>query len=275
MRALPAAVKLSLIIVNIIVAIVLVMAAVSLAIPGHINVDLPPEEDWTIGFQGNFFVVDVPLRLYNGASYDLTGLQIGVDIRDQHGGKVVEQVTDPQDVRTGGWTDVPVHFVMDTSAMSQETLQALVFSNDTMRLNVSASVGYFFSLAKGKVVVGQNITLGPLVSDIQADVNSTYLAAHGSHYDLVLPFWFDNRDMLDGQSVQVSGELRNSTAVLGSADQELQMPLTTVEDLAFHLTDQAAAHLESSPDNLTIDLSIDFHGAELGQTYHFAWAPGA
>lgn len=273
MRALPAGVKISLIIVNMLVMIVLVLAVVSVAIPGNINLDLPQESDWNIEFQGNLLLVEVPLRIYNGGSFDFTDFQVGLDIEDGQGGHLVEQVTPPQDIKAGGWTDAPIHFEIDISTIPNQTLEKIVFTNDTMGLQVSAGAGYLFSLVKGNVQLNQNITLGPMITDLYADVNSSHLVPDTGHVDLIIPFAFHNQDFLDGQDLQVSGALRNGTTVLGSALQTVRMPLSSPSGLTFHLTDQAALYLATHSGQLTADMTFNFHGAILRQTYHFYWVP--
>jgi len=273
MRALPAAVKISLIVVNLLVMVVLVLAVVSIAMPGNLDADLPPESDWNIGFMGNEMVIDVPLRVFNGGSFDITDFQVGVAIEDGLGGYLVQQETAPQDVNAGGWTNAPIHLAIDLNTIPNQTLERIVFTNDTFPLQLSASAGYLFSLANGRIQIGQNVSLGPMVYGLNVDINHSHLVPQSGHVDLVVPFWFSNQDYLDGQILSASGTLRNSTATLGSLQQTYAMPLQGTNSLVFHLSNQAALHLATHSDHLTASLTFDFHGAEMSQTYILDWEP--
>jgi len=273
MRALPAAVKISLIIVNLMVMLILVLAAVSVAMPGNVGFDMPQESDWNVGFSGNLLVIDVPLRVYNGGSFDFTDFKVGIAIDDGQGGHLVQQVTDPQNIKAGGWTDAPIHLTIDLDTVPQQTLNLIVFSNDTLGLHLSASAGYLFSLAKGNIQIGQNVSFGPMVSGMYADFNNSRLVPNGGQVDLVVPFWFSNQAFMDGQVLTVSGTLSNATSTLSHLQQAFTLPLQGGNSLVFHLSNEAALHLATQPDHLTSDLNFDFHGAQLNQVVSFDWVP--
>lgn len=273
MRIAPVLVKAGIIAISILVPILLLTSIYPLFVPGNIQVDIPESEDWNIELVGSTMVVDIPIRIYNGAPSPITDFRVHLVMNDSHGVVVAEDSTDPLEIGVGRWTDVPVHLDVDLGGIPEETLDAIAFSNETLGMSVGVGASYFNKLIKATVDVGSDMALGPMVSDIELQLDQASIVQHGQEAYLHVPFSFSAQQLLEGHDLALECSLSNSTTLLGASSQSIEIHSSTAGEAVFHLEEGAAQHLLNDEDELVLDAGLEVLGAHLDQSYQSHWYP--
>ena len=274
MRIALASVKAFIFVFNLAIMLMLALAFVPLAMPGTLSVDMPSQGDWQVQFIGDHMSVYVPLRIYNGGYFDFNDFRMAVTMTDGEGSVLMSSQSPSTNVVCGSWTSVPVSLDLDLSSLPQETLREMVFTNDSFGLDLGLHTQYLFRLMTMDMTVGQNASLGPMISNVYIDVPSAHIQTEGGRSYLVVPFSFAASGFLVGQDLSVTSTLDNSTAELSQAQTMVVMEPQTTGELAFPLDATTMAHLATSSDDLTISVTLDFHGAQLTSERSQHWDPG-
>ena len=273
MRLAPGIVKLGIMAVSALIPILLLASIYPLFVPGNIQVDIPETEEWGMEMLGTSMTLDIPLRIYNGASSPITDFSVHLVMNDSRGAVVAEDATYPLDIETGRWTDVPVHLDIDLSSFPTETLEAMAFSNETLGMSVGVAASYFYKLVKANVDVGSDMQIGPLISDIEIDLEHASMVHSGLGADLHVPFSFSAQGLLEGQQFTLECVLSNTSALLDQSSQSIQVSSSTAGEILFHLEQSEAQHLLLHEDDLTVAATFTVLDASLQQSYAFHWTP--
>lgn len=273
MRLAPGLVKVGILLLSLAFTLMLSLSIASLVLPGNLRVEVPEEADWNVQIVGDLLILETDLRIYNGADQDITGFQIRIRVNDSLGNVIADQSGDRYDLPSGTWTDVAVHLDLDLGQMPAETLGQLTFGNGSLGVGVQAGASYFFRLIHVDVDVARQVPVGPLIHGLQVDTAAATLGRLGQEYAVAVPFQFEAEDLLVGQEVEIATILTNSTSSLGGGMQTVALGPVTQGELLVVLSGDAAAHLASEEDELTLKVTIQFLDARMTLEYRFHWSP--
>lgn len=260
--------RVSIILVNLIIVIIILMSVLPM-VSGGLQIDFPEDMEEP-SIEGNVVRFSIPIDVYNGGYFDISGFQMSFRISND-GILIAQDTSDPTDIVTGRTTRVNVVMEMDLDDIPTTELSKLVFEQSTLDLTVGVEAAYTLGLVRASVHIDQSMDWSPLISDLAVDTSSISVVPNGTSYDLVVPYSFRASDMISGDTVGLAATLRNSTAQLSSASQTIALQDYNSGQIRFTIDQQAALWLMAHPEDLTIGADLSYMGTDFHQDYTYHW----
>jgi len=267
-------VRLGIIAVNIIIALIIILAVVPLAM-GGLDVDIPDtgESNWTL--EGDVLHLSTPISVYNGGFYDIEDFNLGLHVEDENGDLIMNDRTDPVNLVAGKTTDVNLQLSLDIGDIPLEGKRKIVFEGASFNISVNVETYYMMKLMRLGMTVTDDMQWSPLINDYGIDQSGIRYQYSGSQIEMIVPYHISASDMVNGYAIGVSSELSNSTSVLGTGTDDVTLTQYTNREFHFILTRDATDWLATHSDTLTVTLNLAFMGAVAEETFQYYWnAPG-
>jgi hypothetical protein len=177
------------------------------------------------------------------------------------------------DLLAGRTSFVHVRMALDLDDIEPSVLRELAFNHT--KLNMSLGLASYYMEHMVNIHIGMNSTMDwtPLIENMQVDLQGMQVQQNGTGYDVIMPYSFDAGSMIVGQQVKVRTVLHDSSNVIGIGSDTISINRQNSGGMRMTISAATAQQLFMNPDNLTVDVSIDFQGAEFTQTYTRAWTP--
>jgi len=253
----------------------LLLLAVVPLVSGGLDIRFPENQtnNWSYDNLTNVVSFEAPVQINNGGFFDIEDFSIGIKLTDQNGTLISTTNSPPMDLLAGHTNFVHVRMALDLDHIEPSVLRELAFNHT--KLNMSLSLAAYYMEHMVNIHIGTNSTMDwtPLIENMQVDVQGMHLQQNGTGYDVILPYSFDAGNMIVGQQVKVRTVLHNSSNIIGVGSESISIDRHNSGSMTMTISPAIARQLFMNPDNLTVDVAIDFQGAEFTQTYTRAWTP--
>jgi hypothetical protein len=252
----------------------LLLAVVPLAI-GGLDVKFPQGETtgWTYDNSTNAVSFEAPVQIYNGGFFDIQEFTIGIRLTDQNGTFISESNSTPTDILAGRSNFVNVRMALDLNDIDPSIMRELAFEHTTLNMSVTLATYYMEHLVNIHIGANRTMDWTPLIDNLQFDLQGMQMQQNGTGYNVLVPYSFDAGDLIVGQQVNVRTTLRDPSGVLGTGSETVPITKNNAGGMKMGISQTAAQQLVMNPDNLTVDVVIDFHGAQFKQSYTKQWEP--
>jgi len=267
-------VRLLIIAVNLIVAAIIILAVIPLAV-GGLDIDIPEtgESGWTL--EGDVLHLNAPISVYNGGFYDFEDFSLGLHVEDENGDEVLDERTDPVDLKAGRSTDVDLGLSLDIGDVPIEAKRQLVFEGASFEISVNIETYYMMSLMKLGITITDEMQWSPLINDYGIGQSGIYYQYSGSQIEMIVPYYISASELVDGYVIQVTSELSNSTSVLATGSEYVTLTQSTVGEFSFILTEEATLWLATHSETLTVTIELIMMGATASESFQYYWnSPG-
>jgi hypothetical protein len=267
------AVRLGIIAVNIVIALIIILAVIPLATGGlDVNVPSSNESSWTL--DGQVLHLSAPVSVYNGGFYDIEDFSLRMQVVDESGNEIMDDRSIPANLRSGKTTDVPLQLSLDIGNVSQEAKRKIVFEGASYNISLSIEAHYIMKLMKLGIAVEDEMRWDPLINEYRIDQSQIRYEYSGSQIVMIVPYYISTSQMVYGYVINVTSEVRNSNSVLGT--RFAPVPLTPslngkLRELPVVLSQEAYVWLATHSETLTINLRLDFMGASAEESVQYYW----
>lgn len=264
------AVRLGIIAVNVVIALIIVLAVIPLA-TGGLDVSVPSsnESSWTL--EGQVLHLSAPVSVYNGGYYDIEDFSLRMQVVDESGNEIMDDRSIPANLRSGKTTDVDLELSLDIGNVSQEAKRKIVFEGASFNVSLSIEAHYIMKLMKLGIAVEDEMHWDPLINEYRIDQSQIRYEYSGSQIVIIVPYYISTSQMVYGYEINVTSELRNSTSVLGEGSDQVTLTPNTNGEFRFVLSQEASIWLATHSDTLTMDLRLDFMGANAEESIQYYW----
>jgi hypothetical protein len=264
------AVRLGIIAVNIVIALIIILAVIPLATGGlDVNVPSSNESSWTL--DGQVLHLSAPVSVYNGGFYDIEDFSLRMQVVDESGNEIMDDRSIPANLKSGNTTDVPLQLSLDIGNVSQEAKRKIVFDGALFNISLNIEAHYIMKLMKLGIAVEDQIRWDPLINEYRIDQSQIRFEYSGSQIVMIVPYYISTSQMVYGYEINVTSELRNSTSVLGEGSKQVTLTPNTSDEFRFNLTQEASFWLATHSEMLTMDLRLDFMGASAEESIQYYW----
>lgn len=265
------AVRLGIIAVNIVIALIILLAVIPLATGGlDVNVPSSNESSWTL--DGQVLHLSAPVSVYNGGFYDIEDFSLRMQVVDESGNEIMDDRSIPANLKSGNTTDVPLQLSLDIGNVSQEAKRKIVFDGALFNISLNIEAHYIMKLMKLGIAVEDEIRWDPLINEYRIDQSQIRFEYSGSQIEMIVPYFISTSQMVYGYEINVTSELRNSTSVLGEGSDQVTLTPSTSGEFRFMLSQEASIWLATHSETLTIYLSLDFMGASAEESLQYYWS---
>jgi biopolymer transport protein ExbD len=267
------AVRLGIIAVNIVIALIIILAVVPLATGGlDVNVPSSNESSWTL--DGQVLHLSAPVSVHNGGFYDIEDFSLRMQVVDESGNEIMDDRSIPANLRAGKTTPVPLVLSLDIGNVSQEAKRKIVFEGASYNISLSIEARYIMKLMKLGIAVEDEMRWDPLINEYRIDQSQIRYEYSGSQIVMIVPYYISTSQMVYGYVINVTSEVRNSNSVLGTGS--APVPLTPslngkLRELPVVLSQEAYVWLATHSGPLTINLRLDFMGASAEESVQYYW----
>jgi hypothetical protein len=267
-------VRIGILVVSIITTMLLLLAVVPLAV-GGLDIKFPQDQTtgWTYNNSTNVVSFETPVQIYNGGFFDIQEFSVGIKLTDPNGTLISESSSTPTDILAGRSNLLNVRMALDLDQIEPSVMRELAFNHTTLNMSLTLSSYYMERLVNLHIGSNQTMDWTPLIDNLQFDLQALQMMKNGTSYNIQVPYGFDAGDLIVGKQVNVRTTLRDETGVLGSGSDNVSITKHYTGAMKMAISQAAAQRLVVSPANLTIDVVIDFQGAEFTQTYTRQWEP--
>jgi hypothetical protein len=257
----------------VIVFLILIFAAIPI-IPGMVVIKTPGPEGWTTEITNDTVVMTGNVSIRNGGFFPFNNFFFVIKLYDENGSDLAFFGSNKTNLLPGLWIDVPVTFFMDKAQISESVLQALLRSEVTFATLFYFNVNYLFDF---RVQLGYrgNITVGPLIQNLNVDWNNTVVKTNGTEYEMDIPYSFDSRSVLNGSVLSFAGSISNATGPLGNVSTNVMLGGHVNGTLVMKLSKDAYDHLSTTPDHLFLDIHVALNDVTWDVSLEHDWVPPA
>ncbi len=257
------AVRSAIIAVDLIIVAIIVLSILPLA-TGDLTVSIPDNQENEPTMNGDSITMALPIDITNNGYFSIDDLTLMLEV--SNGDLVItDQRSEPVDIPTGGTTRVNLALTLDLDSISDEALKDMVFNQTELLMKLGVEAGYSLSLVKASVNVQESMEWDPLISDYDLDTNNINTVANGSNVNIIVPYSFSASDFVQGRTLTIHSQLVNSTGVMGTAENSVTIEHNNAEEITFVITQEAAAWYMAHPEELRLEVDLDFEGATLHQ----------
>lgn len=267
-------VRIGILVVSIITTMLLLLAVIPLASGG---LDIKIAEDNTSGWDYDNSTHSVsfsaPVQIYNGGFYDINDFTVGIKLADPNGTVITESDSTPKDIPAGRTTNVDVELLFDLNDIQPSLMKELAFNHTKLNIVLSISTYYMENLVNIRVGANQTMDWSPLIDNLNVDMQGLQLQQNGTAYDIIVPYSFDAGEIITGQQVSVRTTLRDPSGMMGTGSKTILIAGQNDGSMRMSISQAAAQRLITSEDNLTLQMAVEYQGAEIQQTYTRHWEP--
>lgn len=264
-------VRLGILGVSIVIVVIILMSIVPLAM-GGLDIEIPEgQTSWTV--QENVISLNQPVRIYNGGFYDFEDFTVHFYLEDEDGNVITDYQNPPADINTGETTTLNINLRIDLDDIGEEGMRNLVFNGTSFDMLVELKTGYMMKLVWANVNASQEMDWEPLINDYGINEWGIHYNMVGDRMEMVVPYFIQASDMLNGLDVGIECTLSNATSVMGTAVDQITMHGYTEGTLEFLLSEEASQWLLHNEDELTLSFQIGFEGVAEEHVYNYHWYP--
>ena len=266
-------VRIGILVVSVVTMMLLLLAVVPLMV-GGLDIHFPDDQtnNWSYDNTTNIVSFQAPVQIYNGGFFDVEDFSIGIKLTDHTGTLISTSNSQPMDLLAGRTNIVNVRMALDLNSVEPSVLRELAFNHTT--LNMSLSLASYYMERMVNIHIGTNSTMDwtPLIENMQVDIQGMQIEQNGTGFDLNVPYSFDAGDIM-----RTAGEretvLHNSSNIIAVGSDIVSIDAHNSGSEKMSISPAVARQLVTNSDNLTVDVIIDFQGAEFTQTYTKEWTP--
>jgi hypothetical protein len=264
------AVRLGIIAVNVVIALIIILAVIPLATGGlDVNVPSSNESSWTL--DGQVLHLSAPVSVYNGGFYDIEDFSLRMQVVDESGNEIMDDRSIPANLRAGKTTPVPLELSLDIGNVSQEAKRKIVFEGASYNISLSIEARYIMKLMKLGIAVEDEMHWDPLINEYRIDWDNIRFEDSGSQIVMIVPYYISASQMVYGYEINVTSELRSSTSVLGEEFNQTKLTPNPYHEFRFPLSQEAYVWLATHSETLTMNLRLDFMGATAEESIQYYW----
>ena len=267
-------VRIGILIVSVITTMLLLLAVVPLAV-GGLDIKFPQDQTtgWTYDNSTSTVSFETPVQISNGGFFDIQEFSVGIRLTDHSGTLISESNSTPTDILAGRTSILNVRMALDLNGIEPSIMRELAFNQTSLNMSLTQSSYYMEHLVNIHIGANRTMDWTPLIDNLQFDLQGMQMQQNGSDYNVQVPYSFDAGDLMVGQQVNVRTILSDAPGVLGTGSDTISIAKHNAGGMKIGISQTAAQQLIMSSDNLSIDVIIDFMGAELRQTYTKQWDP--
>jgi hypothetical protein len=255
--------RITIIAVNLLIALVIVLSILPLA-SGGLKIDIPNQDVGKPTFTDNKVSFSVPVKIYNGGYFDITDFRMHFVV-GQGGQQITDYLSEPTNIVTGKTTTVNVEFSLDLKQIPNSVLQRIVFEKTVLNLEVGVEAAYTLGLVKASVHTNQTMNWDPLISNFNVQTSQAQVSNNGTNFDISVPYSFDANDIIAGNQMILDATVHDSTSQIGSSSQAINIQNHNQGALKFTVPKDAITPGET----LTFGLDPGFEGASFH--YEYQW----
>jgi hypothetical protein len=267
-------VRIGILVVSVVTAMLLLLAVVPLS-TGGLNIKFPQDQTtgWTYDSSTRIVTFEAPVQVDNGGFFDIQDLSVGIRLSDPNGSLISESASPPKDILAGRTTFLDVRMDLDLNSLDPSLLRELAFNHTALNMSLTLSTYYMERLVNLHIGADRTMDWTPLIDNLQFDLQDLQIQQNGSAYSVQIPYGFDAGDLMVGKQANVMTILRNPSGALGSGSDTISIMGHYAGTMEIDLDHAAAEGLATRSDNLTVDVIVDFEGAEFRQSYTRQWEP--
>jgi hypothetical protein len=254
-----------------IIVLILIFAVIPI-IPGIVVVKPPGPDGWTTTITDDTVIVTGNVSVRNGGFFAFNNFYFVVKLYNENGTDLAIFSSTRTNLLPGLWMDVPVTFFLNKTALGSDVLEALLRSEVTFASLIYFNINYLFDFRIQAGFRG-NITVGPLIRDLNVDWNNTIVKTNGTDYEMDIPYSFNSRAVMNGSQLSITGSISNATSLLGSISTNATLGGPVNSTIVIRLSQDAYDHLSTSPDHLFLDLQLKLNDAIYNVTSERDWVP--
>jgi hypothetical protein len=255
----------------VIIALILIFAAIPI-IPGVVAVIPPGPDGWTTTITDDTVIITGNVSIRNGGFFPFNNFYFVIKLYNENGTDLASFSSNKTNLLPGLWMDVPVTFYLNKTALGSDVLEALLRSEVTFASLVYFNINYLFDFRIQAGVRG-NVTVGPLIRDLFVDWDFATVNSNGTNYEMIIPYSFDSRPVMNGNHLSVSGSISNATTMLGSLSTDVTLGGRVNSTIVINLSQDAYDHLSTTPDHLFLNLQLTLNDATYNVTTERDWVP--
>ena len=267
-------VRITIMVISVITTLLLLLAVVPL-MDGGLDIRFPDDRtnSWSYDNSTNVVSFETPVQIYNGGFFDFQEFSIGIKLTDHNGTLISTSNSPPMDLLAGRTNFVNVRMALDLNDLGPSVLRELAFNYTTLNMSLSLASNYMDNMVN--IHIGTNSTMDwtPLIDNMQVDLQGLQIQQNGTGYDIEVPYSFEAGNMIVGQQAGIRTVLHNSSNIIGAGSETIRIDKDNSGLMEITVSPAVARQLFMNPDNLSVDVTIDFQGAIFTQTYGRAWTP--
>ena len=255
----------------VIIALILIFAVIPI-IPGVVVVKPPGPDGWTTTITDDTVIMTGNVSIRNGGFFPFNNFYFVIKLYNENGSDLASFSSDRSTLLPGLWMDVPVTFYINKTAIGSDVLEALLRSEVTFASLVYFNINYLFDF---RIQVGfrGNVTVGPLIRNLFVDWDNATVDSNGTNYEMIIPYSFDSRAVMNGSHLSVSGSISNATTMLGSISTNATLGGPVKSTIVINLSQDAYDHLSTTPDHLFLNMQLTLNDAIYNVTAERDWVP--
>jgi hypothetical protein len=255
----------------VIIALILIFAAIPI-IPGIVTVKPPGPDGWTTTITNDTVIMTGNVSIRNGGFYAFNNFYFVIKLYNENGTDLASFSSNRTNLLPGLWMDVPVTFYLNKTALGSDVLEALLRSEVTFASLVYFNINYLFDFRIQAGFRG-NVTVGPLIRNLFVDWDNATVDSNGTNYEMIIPYSFDSRAVMNGSQLSVSGSISNATTMLGSISTNATLGGPVKSTIVINLSQDAYDHLSTTPDHLFLNMQLTLNDAIYNVTAERDWVP--
>lgn len=263
-------VRLGIIIINLIIALIVILAVIPLGMDG-LDVHVPEAGEMTWTLQGNVLHLSAPISVRNGGFYDLEDFSVALQVHDDTGDQVMNDRTEPVNLVAGKTTDVNLQLNLDIGNLSQEDKKKIVFEGTSFNVTANIETCYMMKLMKFGMTINNGMQWSPLINSFGVDQSEISHQLSGTQIEIVVPYHISPSNIVYGRVIGVSSELRNSTSIFGTGSDSVTLRPNTTGEFHYLMSQEATIWLTTHSDTLTIVINLTFVGTTTQGTFQYYW----
>ncbi len=251
----------------IIIAILIILPVV----PRTVDIQPPPSDTWSSTITNDTITLKNNLTARNNNIFP-TEVSLVVEIFNDNGSTLVKLSTNNTNIQPGSAARIPVTLEIHRASIDSSKLKSVIFNGTSFKALL------FFnskSLLNFQVSAGVNasIFVGPLVHRAEYDLNRSALHQVGNNYTLSIPYSLNSSSIISNRNITLNGTLSNDTQVLGTINDTIALGQAVNGSLDFNLTSEAYDHLSTSPDHLTLNVTLGIGNLTWNYQVERDWQP--
>jgi len=252
-----------------IVVVLIVVLSVLPLLTGGIDVEFgsDSESDWT--FNDTTISSEFPITVSNNGFWSINDLTVSFTFRDREGHILTESLGEPVDIPAGGDTEVPIGLSFDLNDLGRQERADFIFNGTAFNMDIALSARYALDLVRLNVDGSSEMEWGALISDLDVRTEEARPYFDGSNYSMVIPYTFHSHEMLQGGSILVLTEFRDSYGYVGNVSQLVTMEPGFWREACVPITYEVYERIVTTGDDVTASVTLFF--LDCSQTMTEEW----
>ncbi|MBN1109958.1 MAG: LEA type 2 family protein [Methanomassiliicoccales archaeon] len=206
--------RIAIVAIKLLVALIVVLSILPL-IMGNLHLGLGSEEDIEWAYEDGSLRLTAPFTVDNRGFFDINGVTVDIEMRDQGGGTLIESYGGPMSAPAGRETELQVDIELDLDDLPLETLREMVFEGTSMDLSISISARYTMDLIRFGADIVSDMEWEAMLVDLDLWTEEAAPYYDGAQCSMRIPYSFFSRGWVQGEPVLVTVTFSDSYGYQG------------------------------------------------------------